>query len=31
MGGLFNLEKKMVSLLRKELEDEMEKLKYKTF
>ena len=31
MGGLFNLEKKMVSVLRKELEDEMEKLKYKTF
>ena len=32
MGGSFNLETKMVSVLRKELEYEVEKLtKYKTF
>ena len=29
MGGLFNLAKKMVSILRKELECIVEKLKYK--
>ena len=31
MGGLFNLEKMMVSVLHKELEYEVKKLKYKTF
>ena len=31
MGGLFNLEKMMVSVLHKELEYKVEKLKYKTF
>ena len=30
-GGLFNLEKTMVSVLHRELEYEEEKLKYKTF
>ena len=29
-GGLFNLAKKMVSVLHKELECKVEKLKYKT-
>ena len=29
-GGLFNLAKKMVSVLHKELEGKVEKLKYKT-
>ena len=29
MGGLFNLEKTMVSVLHKELEYKVEKLKYK--
>ena len=29
MGGLFNLAKKMVSVLHKELECKVEKLKYK--
>ena len=31
MGGLFNLEKMIVSVLHKELEYEVKKLKYKTF
>ena len=30
-GGLFNLEKTMVSVLHKELECKVEKLKYKKF
>ena len=30
-GGLFNLEKTMVSVLHKELEYKVEKLKYKKF